>query len=243
MKALKLKLYQNLCNYRKEGSFGYIQTYPLPTPSMIRGMVHNILDVNEYIPLKVSNQGKSDGVITGIQKVYKFDREPCSRPDNPYRVLVRNSEKTATHGIYFIDLHVNMKSTIHIYFEKNNEYLLQKCYDKALEKLIILGRNEDFALIEDIKITDLQNFKGRDRDARTKLPIFLPEKFIFEKTGTTYRLPFFYDYTSSFEDNRIFHFIEVCFVGDNISLRKEFIYKDSDDDIVCFLECNEDIYV
>ena len=241
MKALKLKLYQNLCNYRKEGSFGYIQTYPLPTPSMIRGMVHNILDADEYLPLQISIQGKSDGVITSIQKVYKFDREPNSRPDNPYRILVGNSEKTATHGIYFIDLQVNMRCTIHIYFENNNEYLLRKCYDKALEKLIILGRNEDFALIEDIKISDLQYFTG-SRDARTKMPIFLPENAMIEKSGTTYRLPFFYENTDSFKDNRIFHFIEVSFVGDNISLKKDLIYKDTDDDIVCFLQCKEDSY-
>lgn len=68
MQALKLKLYQNLCNYRKEGSFGYVQTYPLPTPSVIRGMIHEVMDLNEYYSFKVSIQGQSDNITTGMQR-------------------------------------------------------------------------------------------------------------------------------------------------------------------------------
>ncbi len=151
MQALKIKLYQNLCNYRKEGSFGYVQTYPLPTPSVIRGMVHDVLEANEYIPLKISIQGKSDAVITNIQRVYKFDRDPNSRPDNPYLVKVRNSVKTATHGILFVDVHVNMRLIVHIAFENENNSLIEKLYTKVQERIPILGRNDDMALIEYVK--------------------------------------------------------------------------------------------
>ncbi|MGC8502600.1 CRISPR-associated protein Cas5, partial [Desulfurella sp.] len=57
MIALKLQLYQNMVNYRKENSFGYIQSYPLPTPSMVRGMAHSLLGLKEYKPLRISIQG------------------------------------------------------------------------------------------------------------------------------------------------------------------------------------------
>jgi len=175
MLALKIKLYQNLCNYRKEGSFGYVQTYPLPTPSMIRGMIHDVLGANQYIPLNISIQGKSDAVITNVQRVYKFDRDPNSRPQNPYRVQVRNSQKTATHGISFVDLHVNMRLVIHICFNNDNDNdnnrNLNLLYQKIQEKVPVLGRNEDIALLEDLKIIEIDDYNGRN--AQSKLPMYV----------------------------------------------------------------------
>jgi CRISPR-associated protein Cas5t len=236
MKSLKIKLYQNLCNYRKEGSFGYVQTYPLPTPSMIRGMVHDILELNEYKPLRISIQGKSKAVVTNAQRVYKFDRDPKSRPQYPYVVKVRNSIKTATHGIQFVDLHVNMLLTVHIYFENNNEHLCQLLYKKIQEKVPVLGRNEDMALIEYLKIVELQPFSGRS--ALSKLPMYVPNEVLVENVGTRYRLPFWYERVNSFAENRIFHYIEVSYISENVQLRKDSILEDEDKDIVVLLSAN-----
>lgn len=233
MKALKIRLYQNLCNYRKEGSFGYVQTYPLPTPSMIRGMVHDVLELNEYKPIRVSIQGKSDAVITNVQKVYKFDRDPKSRPQNPYIVTVRASIKTAMHGIQFVDLHVNMRLTIHICFENDNEYFCTHLYQKIQEKVPVLGRNEDIALIEDLKVVDLQDFSGRS--ALSRLPMYVPEEVLLENVGTKYKLPFWYEPVSSFEENRLFHYIDVSYISENVQLRKNEILEDEDKDIVVLL--------
>jgi len=74
MQAVKIKLYQNMVNYRKEMSYGYVQTYPLPTPSMVKGMAHSLIMADEYNSLKISIQGTYSSVITNMQKVYKFDR-------------------------------------------------------------------------------------------------------------------------------------------------------------------------
>mgnify|MGYP000846386044 CR=1 FL=1 len=237
MLALKIKLYQNLCNYRKEGSFGYVQTYPLPTPSMIRGMIHDVLGANQYIPLNISIQGKSDAVITNVQRVYKFDRDPNSRPQNPYRVQVRNSQKTATHGISFVDLHVNMRLVIHICFNNDNDNdnnrNLNLLYQKIQEKVPVLGRNEDIALLEDLKIIEIDDYNGRN--AQSKLPMYVTKYALIENVGTIYRLPFWYEQVNSFSDNRIFHFIEANYISENVSLRTNLIYLDNDEDIVFFL--------
>ncbi len=238
MKAVKIKIYQNLCNYRKEGSFGYVQTYPLPTPSMIRGMVHDILELKEYKPIKVSIQGKSDAVVTNIQRVYKFDRVPKDRPQNPYIVTIGNSTKTATHGIQFIDLHVNMRLIIHVCFENDNENLCKQLYQKIQERVSLLGRNEDIALIEDLKIVELQSFSGRS--VMCKLPMYVPKEFLIENVGTRYRLPFWYEPVTSFEDNRIFHFVEVNYISENVQLRKESILEDNENDMVVFLSTNNE---
>lgn len=231
MKALLLKLYQNLCNYRREGSFGYIQTYPLPTPSMIRGMVHSVLHLTEYKPLEISIQGESDGVVTNIQRVYKFDRDPKSRPDNPYQVLVRESKKTATHGISFVDQHINMRLIIHIRF--NEEGLLEELFKGIQQQIIIIGRNEDIARVDEVKLVKL--FEPNTRHVITKLPMYVLPNILIDYAGTTLTLPFWYENVSSFEENRVFHFISVNYVGKGTSLRKNEILTDEDENIVCML--------
>lgn len=233
MKVLKIKLYQNLCNYRREGSFGYVQTYPLPTPSMIRGWIHYVLELNEYKPLKISIQGKSDMVVTNTQRVYKFDRSPKDRPQNPYRVKIGNSEKTAQHGIMCVDLHVNMRLILHIFFEHDNEELCRQLIENIEEKVPVLGRNEDIALIEDLRIVEVNIYNGRN--ALSRFPMYVPKEALIENVGTKYRLPFWYESVSSFTDNRFFNFIEAHYISENISLRKDNIYSDSEGDIVCFL--------
>ncbi len=232
-KAVRLKLYQNLCNYRKEGSFGYVQTYPLPTPSMIRGMVHSILELNEYKPLEISIQGESEGVVTNIQRVYKFDRDPKSRPNNPYKVTVRNSEKTATHGILFVDLHININLIIHINFYEQN--LNKSLFQKIQEKLIVLGRNEDIGLLEEAKIVELK--EPTSRVVESKLPMYVESEGLSEKIGTFFKLPFYYETVESFEDSRNFHFIEVSYIGKGTKegLKKEYFLQDEDGYIINFL--------
>jgi CRISPR-associated protein Cas5t len=201
---------------------------------MIRGMVHNVLGAQEYYPLKVSIQGKSDAVITNVQRVYKFDRDPKSRPDNPYQVTVKNSLKTATHGISFVDLHVNMRLIIHILFQNDNDNdnLIKKLENELQNNIPILGRNDDIALIEDLKIVTLKNFTGRQ--IQSKLPMFVLKDVLIENVGTRYRLPFWYEKVESFEDNRIFNFVEANYISEGVSLKKDNIFVD-DEDIVCLL--------
>lgn len=232
MPVVKIRLYQNLCNYRKEGCFGYVQTYPLPTPSMIRGWIHDVLEIKEYKPVKISIQGKSDAVVTNIQKVYKFDRDPKSRPQHPYRVKIGKSTKTAQHGISFVDLHVNMKLILHICFD-GGDSLCKELYKRVQEKVPVLGRNEDLALIEDVKIVNLKEVSNRS--AHSRLPMYVSQEALIENVGTRYRLPFWYENVNSFKENRFFRFIEVNYIGEDVPLRKENIFVDDEDDIVCLL--------
>lgn len=261
MQALKIKLYQNLCNYRKEGSFGYVQTYPLPTPSMIRGMLHDVLEANEYIPIKISIQGKSDLIITNIQRVYKFDRKRkiyicpiCNKKfkddkkkakechkvnenevliQEENRQIIEHLSKALDIGIQFIDLHVNINLILHICFESNNEIRCEELYQKIQKKVPVLGRNEDIAMIEDLKILRLQNYSGRT--ALSKFPMYVIQDALIENVGTKYRLPFWYEKVNSFSDNRIFHFLEVNYISENVQLRDNSIYIDNEGDLVHFL--------
>ncbi len=234
MKTLRLKLYQNLCNYRKEGGFGYIQTYPLPTPSMVRGMVHSVLGLTEYNPLKISIQGKSDGVVTNLQRVYKFDRDPKSRPQNPYIVYVKKSQKTATHSILFLDLQINVNLIIHISFK--NESLNDRLFNAINEKIITLGRNEDIVRVDEAKLVDIAT--PTSRSVITKLPMYVLPNYLGMPSGTRLRLPFYYRTVESFEENRFFYYVDVNYVGEGTSLIKEQLLEDEEGNIVCFLNCN-----
>ncbi|MBW1616806.1 MAG: CRISPR-associated protein Cas5 [Deltaproteobacteria bacterium] len=146
MEALKIKLYQNMANYRKELSYGYVQTYPLPTPSMVKGMAHYLLGLDKFENLKISIQGNFKSISTNMQKIIKFDRDPKSRPDNLYKVTIGSSLKTALHAVMFVDQIVDIELLLHIAFQ--NQDLNCKLLNAVKEKTVILGRNEDIAFVD-----------------------------------------------------------------------------------------------
>ncbi|MGB9763344.1 CRISPR-associated protein Cas5 [Desulfurella multipotens] len=227
MIALKLQLYQNMVNYRKENSFGYIQSYPLPTPSMVRGMAHSLLGLKEYKPLRISIQGSFDSVCVNIQRIIKIDRY---REENPYRVKVGIRKVTALNGVMFVDCLVNCKLLLHIAFD--DEELTKKLYEKVLSNTVILGRNEDIARVDFNKTKIVQI--TQDEEVELKYPIYLDTKITKENqlVGTHYKLPFYYENVSGFDDLRIFKFVDCVYVSKG---KIDNLYVDEDNDAVCFL--------
>ena len=229
MDAVKIKLYQNLVNYRRELSFGYVQTYPLPTPSMVKGMVHSLLDLNEFNNLKISIQGKYSTIITNMQKVFKFDRKGRYRES----VIVGISEQSINRGLLFIDLIVDMELILHIQFD--NQELNSSLYEVVQRKPIILGRNEDIARLDEVKIVKINEKK--DADFPLKNNIYLDFEFCrkFQIKGTAYRLPFYYDKVDSFQDKRIFKYVDVMYVASGENIIQSSFLIDEEEDIVNFL--------
>ncbi len=234
MEAVKITLYQNMVNYRKEMSYGYVQTYPLPTFSMVKGMAHALLDLKEFHNLKISVQGNYESVVTNMQKVYKFDRDRKSRPKNPYDVTIGESKKTATHGVMFVDQIVDINLILHICFDEPE--LNKKLLEAVKEKTVVLGRNEDIALV-DFEKTKMVNLTETDEDYELENNIFIPEKTAKQAllSGTVHRLPFYYYPVKSFEDKRIFKFADVMYVAKDNEIREIGYLVDDDNEIVFFL--------
>lgn len=234
MQAVRIKLYQNMVNYRRELSFGYVQTYPLPTPSMVKGMAHALLHLDSYHDLKLSIQGKYASVVTNMQKVYKFDRDRTSRPKNPYDVVVGNSNKTATHGVMFVDEIVDMELLLHISFDE--EHLNRQLLEAIKQKTLILGRNEDIACV-DFEDTSLVDILPSEGEYRLPYNIYLkPEICRGEQLeGTYYRLPFYYESVSSFDEKRIFKYVDAVYIVTGNKIQYSDITIDSDDNLVSFL--------
>jgi CRISPR-associated protein Cas5t len=234
MKAVRLKLYQNMVNYRRELSYGYVQSYPLPTPSMVKGMAHALLDLNSYHNLKISIQGNYTSVVTNMQKVYKFDRERKSRPNNPYDVVVGNSQKTVTHGVMFVDEMVNMELLLHISFDE--EELNEKLFEAVRQKTVILGRNEDIACV-DFENTGLVDISPSNDEHRLKYYIYLQPEICKKEQleGTYYRLPFYYESVKSFSDKRIFKYVDAVYIARDSKIQYSNIMVDKDSNVVSFL--------
>lgn len=241
MEAVKLKLYQNMVNYRKEMSFGYVQTYPLPTPSMIRGMVHSLLNLNEYKSLKISIQGDYKTIITNMQKIIKFDRvrdEPKKgKIDSRPRIIVNTSKASINTGVMFVDSIVDIELIIHILFDDSffNQALLEQVY----KQLLILGRNEDIIRVDEAKIVKIENVE-LESNFKLKNSIYLNNDLCNKSqlTGTAYRLPFYYETVTSFDDKRIFKFVDVMYIAKDAEIKEEVVDElliDNEGDIVCFL--------
>jgi len=228
-RVIKIKLYQNLVNYRKEMSFGYLQTYPLPTPSMIKGMLHSILELHEYKSLKISIQGSYDSIVTNMQKIFKFDR----KGRYPIPVMVKASEQSVNRGLMFVDSIVNCNLILHIKFD--DDELNNRLFEEIQKKLIILGRNEDIARVDEVKFVNLE----KEDDYILKNNMYLPLSLCKENqlTGTAYRLPFYYQDVKTFEDKRIFKFVDVMYITQD-SLIESDVLVDKDNDIVSFLSVN-----
>jgi len=218
-----------MVNYRVENSFGYVQSYPLPTFSMVRGMAHSLLGLKEYNPLKISIQGKFNNVATNMQRIIKFDK--AGRESNPYSVIVNGSQRTATHGIMFVDSLVNCELILHIAFD--DKKLTKKLYEKVLTDTVILGRNEDISRV-DFEKTRLVDVK-QDEDVILKYPIYIDKKFalVNKLVGTYYKLPFYYNDVHNFKDLRIFKFVECMYVANKGVLNK--FYIDDDEDAVSLI--------
>lgn len=72
MKAIRIKLKQDMVNYKKPTSFQLKETYPLPPPSTVIGMAHYLCDFNEYKEMNISIQGKYYSKVNDLYNRYEL---------------------------------------------------------------------------------------------------------------------------------------------------------------------------
>ena len=167
MKAIKLKLYQNMVNYKVPTSFQLKESYPLPPYSTVIGMVHSLCDFKEYKPMKISISGNYFSKVNNLYTRHEF-----------------NNSDNVIKGPATIELLVDVNLTIHIIPEDQSEEFLNMIFEafKYPREYPSLGRREDIVLIKDVKIVDVEKKKlekdlsnGEDNFA------YIPVNFIQEK--------------------------------------------------------------
>ena len=181
MKAVKLKLYQNMVNYKVPTSFQLKESYPLPPYSTIIGMVHSLCDFKEYKPMKISISGNYFSKVNDLYTRYEF------KNGNPFemgRHQLNVNGYGINRGVATAELLVDVNLTIHIIPEDQSEEFLNTIFEafKYPREYPSLGRREDIVLIKDVRIVDVEKKKlEKDLSNGEDDFAYIPVNFIQEK--------------------------------------------------------------
>ena len=200
MKSIRLKLKQNLVNYKLPTSFQLKETYPLPPYSTVIGMVHNTCNSTEYKPMKISVQGKYHSKVNDLATRYEFKN---GMTFDASRHQIKVGEYGISRGVSNVELLSDVELVIHIVPEDEN--LVEEIFNafKTPHEYISLGRREDLVVVDEVKIVEIseeiiedENLRI-DKDYRAYVPVEIidDEKIFVEGSvdtiqykGTMYNL-------------------------------------------------------
>ncbi len=196
MKAIRIKIEQELVNYKVPTSFQLKETYPLPPYSTVIGMIHNACGYMEYQEMKVSIQGKYHSKVNDLFTRYEF--KPEMKFESGRHQLETNGFGIG-RGISTTELLTEVELVLHIIPE--NQDLINEIENglKNPKEFISLGRREDLAIIREVKVVDIFEKKGKELSNRDNLyfayiPIELTKKVNLgnegdiQSSGTRYLL-------------------------------------------------------
>lgn len=201
MKGIRLKLWQDMVNYKKPASFQLKETYPLPPYSTVIGMVHNLCRYSEYKPMNISVQGKYFSKVNDLYTRYEFKN---AMKFDEKRHQLKVGEYGVCKGVATAELLVDVELLIHIV--PKDQSLVDEIYNALLypREYPSLGRREDLVtILEKPKIVKIER-KMLDNSIRLEkgygayipLNLLQKEKIKFKnqvdgisETGTRYKLP------------------------------------------------------
>ncbi len=158
MRAVRLKLYQNLVNYKIPTSFQLKETYPLPPYSTVSGMVHRVCGFTDYHPMKISIQGDYYSKVNDLNMRYEF--AAAAYEEGRHTIKLHSSEDNRDYGmirgVTTTELLTDVELIIHILPE--NEGDLETIYQafKEPHEYISLGRREDIVRVDEVKIVEVE---------------------------------------------------------------------------------------
>lgn len=179
MKAIRLKLKQNLVNYKLPTSFQLKETYPLPPYSTIIGMIHNACNYLEYKPMQISVQGKYHSKVNDLATRYEFKN---GMTYDSTRHQLKVGDYGISMGVSNVELLSEVELLIHIVPE--DQSLVEEIYNafKTPREYISLGRREDLVVIDEVKVVEILEERVRgenlriNRDYKAYIPVQLIEK-------------------------------------------------------------------
>ena len=233
MEALRVELYQDHVCYRQETGYRFFQSYPLPTPSMVRGLVHRLMGAelggHDYRPLKISIQGSYDSLFVDLQRW-----DAASKKRLGWKINNEND-----HQLMFWEELAEVKLILHLAFKNDpGREQLKKLKEAFSRNTVVLGRNEDLARIDALEIVSLVEPEGKRDKINIKNLIF-SLKGDEEKLNTpVFRLPFAYQIVNG---QRVFKYVEAFFIQKASSVNPDYYYlSGADREPVCFLELSDD---
>lgn len=246
MKAIRVKLQQELVNYKKPTSFQLKETYPLPPYSTVIGMVHTLCGFNEYKDMKISIAGKFNSKVNDLYTRYEFSN---GMTYESARHQLKAGDYGIGRGVATVELLVDVELLLHII--PTDQSLIEKI-EKAFKfpcEYPSLGRREDIAVIKDIKIVNVAEDKLKDtaridEEYSAYIPIEEYAKIKFKNriegvsiSGTRYRLNKNYELSNLGTAKkpkiiRKWNKVEVIYGGNISVLRKRIVTMDEDENVI-----------
>lgn len=186
-KAIRLRAFQQMPNYKKPASIVLKESFPLPPYSTIIGMVHNACKFTEYHPMKVSIQGKHASDIAEIEKQYVFGGIENKRCD----IVMPNSPNGVRSGMKTIQFLSDVELCIHIVPDDESEIdYICNCLLNP-EDYISVGRREDIARIDEVSVVELyeitdDNIDDDDFRIMGEYEMFCPLDYLDKKINSTF---------------------------------------------------------
>ncbi len=175
MRSIRIKLYQNMVNYKLPTSFQLKETYPLPPYSTVSGMIHRVCNFNEYHPMKLSIQGEYYSKVNDLNTRYEF--AAASYEEGRHTHKLHSSEDNRDYGmirgVTTTELLTDVELMIHV-LPENDEDLetILKAFLKPKE-FISLGRREDIVRIDEAVIVEVEE-KMLDEDYILTQSAYIP---------------------------------------------------------------------
>lgn len=248
MKAIRLKIFQNLVNYKLPTSFQLKETYPLPPYSTVIGMVHNACEFTEYVPMKVSVQGKYHSKVNDLMTRYEF--KPGMNFDKSRHQLNVDGFGIG-RGVSTVELLSEVELLIHIVPE--NQELVEEIFEKLTypHEYLSLGRREDLIVFGELpKIVEVEETElEEDLSIKNSYSAYIPIEILKEEavkigskegvkiSGTVYKLTKDYEIKNygtakSPKNFRVWNKIKVVYGSDITGLEEENVYVDEDKNLV-----------
>ena len=180
MKAIRIKLWQDMVNYKKPTSFQLKETYPLPPYSTVIGMIHSLCGFEEYKEMKISIQGKYFSKVNDLYTRYEFKN---GMKYEASRHQLEAGGYGISRGISTAELLVDVDLIIHIIPEDQN--LLEHIKNSFLSpaEYPSLGRREDLAVIEEVKEVEvIEKELLDDIECADEWTAYIPLKYIENKS-------------------------------------------------------------
>ena len=248
MKAIRLKIFQNLVNYKLPTSFQLKETYPLPPYSTVIGMVHNACEFTEYVPMRVSVQGKYHSKVNDLMTRYEF--KPGMSFDKSRHQLNVDGFGIG-RGVSTVELLSEVELLIHIVPE--NQELVEEICEKLTypHEYLSLGRREDLIVFGELpKIVEVEETElEEDLSIKNSYSAYIPIGILKDEavkigsregvkiSGTVYKLTKDYEIKNygtakSPKNFRVWNKIKVVYGSDITGLEEENVYVDEDKNLV-----------
>ena len=168
-RAIRIKCFQNLVNYKKPSSFIIKETFPLPPYSTVLGMIHAACGYTEFHPMKLCIQGTNSGTISELYTRYSFSAG-TKYEEGRHQICIEDGEKYGIfRGIANVELVCDNDMVIHVIPEEED---FEKVYNslKYPPRYLSLGRYEDLL---DIERVDIVNIHQED-EVEIKRDMYIP---------------------------------------------------------------------